>query len=307
MRARALAAAALAGVFALAGAPAYAADGGVTVSLDGTTFTSSVTSPLFDPALRVVPGDVVTEDLWVRNSSTTDARVRLDVLDARADDPLFAAALTLGARTTDATGRELPTRVVDAGACTVVLRDVVLAAGATVRLAVTATVGDLVRQDGMDATASFRLRAVAVDEVASTPSDPRACSEGATVPTQEPTDDATAPTPSDPRACSEGGAEPTEGPTDGPTGGPTDGPTEGPTGGPTEGPTDAPTSSPDPERTDTPTENPTAAPTTTPDDGDLPTTGASPTVALGFAAALVVSGLLVLALRRRKDEEEDVA
>lgn len=277
MRARALAAAALAGAFALAGAPAYAADDGVTVSLDGTTFTSSVTSPLFDPALRVVPGDVVTEDLWVRNSSTTDARVRLDVLDARADDPLFAAALTLGARTTEATGLELPTRVVDAGACTVVLRDVVLAAGATVRLAVAATVGDLVRQDGMDATASFRLRAVAVD--------------------------ATAPTPSDPRACSEGGAEPTEGPTDGPTGGPTDGPTEGPTGGPTEGPTDAPTSDPDPDSTGTPT----AAPTTTPDDGDLPTTGASPTVALGFAAALVVSGLLVLALRRRKDEEEDVA
>lgn len=254
MRARALATAALAGALALASAPAYAADGDVSVSLDGTTFATSVRTPLFDPSLRVVPGDVVTEDLWVRNTSTTDARVRLDVLDARADDPLFAAALTLGARTTDATGRELPTRVVDAGACTVVLRDVVLAAGATVRLAVTAMVGDLAHQDGTDATASFRLRAVAVDALAPTPSDPRDCSEGDTAPTDGPTDD----------------------------------------------PTDEPTGSPD--RTDTPT----AAPTTTPDDGDLPTTGASPTVALGFAAALVVAGLVVLAVRRRQDEEEDV-
>src|SRR5699024_45951 len=120
----------------------------VTVSLDGSTFTSDVTTPLFDPTRRVIPGDIVTEDLWVRNSSTTDARVRLDVLDAHAADPLFAAALTLGARAVDATGREIPVTLADAGACSVVLRDVALRAGQTVRLAVTATVGDLEHQDG---------------------------------------------------------------------------------------------------------------------------------------------------------------
>ncbi|GEL96746.1 hypothetical protein [Cellulomonas terrae] len=65
---------------ALPAGPAYAADP-LEVSLDGTTWTASLPTRLFPSPGVIVPGDVLTSVLWVRNGSGDPARVDLEVAD----------------------------------------------------------------------------------------------------------------------------------------------------------------------------------------------------------------------------------
>lgn len=92
--------------------------------------------------------------------------------------------------------------------------------------------------------------------------------------------------------------EPTDAPTDAPTDEPTDAPTDSPTDGPTDAPTDAPTDGP----TETPTETPTPGdglPDDGPDAGGGGTAGLEHTGLLVAGAALLTSGGVALAARRR--------
>ena len=141
-------------------------------------------------------------------------------------------------------------------------------------------------------------------------------------PTGEPTDQPT----EDPTDDPTGG--PTEGPapTDDPTDAPTDEPTTDPTGEPTEEPTDQPTGEP----TDTPTDEPTDAPTGEPSQdqnvpapdmpggdnsgdnagdhtggpgsGSLAQTGAQVAGVIGIAAVLVILGLVLTIIMRRRNQ-----
>ncbi|WP_456787547.1 hypothetical protein [Cellulomonas sp. P5_C5] len=60
--------------------PAAAANE-LELSSDGVTWSSTLTGVLFGAPEHVVPGDVVTSALWVRNGSADPAQVRLDVAD----------------------------------------------------------------------------------------------------------------------------------------------------------------------------------------------------------------------------------
>lgn len=64
-------------------APARAADE-VGLSLDGRSWTTDLSRPLFDPRMRWVPGDVETRSFWVRNQGPTAASLRVAV---RTSDP----------------------------------------------------------------------------------------------------------------------------------------------------------------------------------------------------------------------------
>ncbi|WP_218917041.1 hypothetical protein, partial [Cellulomonas massiliensis] len=78
MSARGLVAAVLVALAALLGvAPPAAADGGVEVSPDGRTWSTRLDGSLLVGADAMVPGDVATGDLWVRNGSDVEARVRV--------------------------------------------------------------------------------------------------------------------------------------------------------------------------------------------------------------------------------------
>ena len=79
----------------LSAGPAHAADE-LQLSADGTSWSSSLTSVLFPHAQALVPGDVVTTSLWVRNASGDQARIDLDVADALGVVPgTLAGDLTL--------------------------------------------------------------------------------------------------------------------------------------------------------------------------------------------------------------------
>ena len=63
---------------AIGAGPASAADE-VGLSLDGQTWTDELRRPLFDPALRWVPGDTEQRSFWVRNQGPSRASMRIRV------------------------------------------------------------------------------------------------------------------------------------------------------------------------------------------------------------------------------------
>jgi hypothetical protein len=84
-------------------APSASAASGIELSPDGATWGTTLSGALFGTPARLVPGDVVTATLWVRNASITSARVDLRVAAGiGARDGSFAGDLRLSVD-----GREL--------------------------------------------------------------------------------------------------------------------------------------------------------------------------------------------------------
>lgn len=77
--------------------PAHASDE-IGLSLDGVTFSSSLSEPLFDPDFRWVPGDEQTRTFYVRNQSRDGADLAVDVLGNKVDSLLGTGDLTIRAR-----------------------------------------------------------------------------------------------------------------------------------------------------------------------------------------------------------------
>jgi hypothetical protein len=89
---------------AAAAAPARAADE-LWLSSDGTTWSTSLGAALFGTPQTIVPGDVVTSALWVRNASSDPARVDLLVASALGVTPgTLAGDLSLTIDGTPAVG-----------------------------------------------------------------------------------------------------------------------------------------------------------------------------------------------------------
>lgn len=93
------------------GVPA-SADPRIGLSADGRSYADSLTGPLFDPAVRWVPGDVRTGTLWVRNESgeTADLAVTLDA--PALAGPLARGELSITGRAGD--GESAPVAAVPA-------------------------------------------------------------------------------------------------------------------------------------------------------------------------------------------------
>ena len=70
----------------------------IGLSLDGRTWTSDLRRPLFEPAMRWVPGDSETRSLWVRNQGPTGASMRLAVRSTDLDTLLERDDILISAR-----------------------------------------------------------------------------------------------------------------------------------------------------------------------------------------------------------------
>ncbi len=164
----------LAGIIS-ATVPAVGADSQLLVSRDGVHFTPDSTLPLFDRMGRVVPGDESTEQVWVKNDSTADAVLRIDLVGPRTDSPALAAAFSLNTRQP---GRPASSPVtietgVRNGHCTVLADGIVLRPREQLRLRLTAGVDRrLGEQRGMLSTVRFRLRGMLTEATGATPAVP---------------------------------------------------------------------------------------------------------------------------------------
>lgn len=92
--------AALVVVLMLATAAPARADGELLVSADGTTWSAALMQPLFDPAVRWVPGDQREAGFWIRNTTGQPAQVALSFTAEDVDTLVASGTLTLEARIT---------------------------------------------------------------------------------------------------------------------------------------------------------------------------------------------------------------
>jgi len=100
-----------AAVILLTATPAVAADE-IGLSADGVSWGSTLAQPLFDPAVRWVPGDRETVSFWVRNQSDDNALLdvailgsSIDTLMETGDLSVTVAAASGGGSSTTTTGR----------------------------------------------------------------------------------------------------------------------------------------------------------------------------------------------------------
>ena len=136
----------LATPIAASGAPSH---GRLQLSLDGRRWSSNLRAPLFDPAVRWVPGDSRSAAVWVKNGSSDRGRLVVSVQGTRVDSLLESGALTITARCER--GRSRPVRE---GGTQEVLRVGALAPGHRTRI----VLGVALDGSAANATQAKRLR-----------------------------------------------------------------------------------------------------------------------------------------------------
>lgn len=133
MRRGCLLPAALATVTLLAPAGAHAADE-IGISRDGTSWSSNLDEPLFDPGLRWVPGDTRTSSFFVRNQGPSGSAITIEVRSLDSDELLADDDIHLRARAAEGAWVDLRN-----GVTSTRLTDETIERGAAVRVDVNAT------------------------------------------------------------------------------------------------------------------------------------------------------------------------
>ena len=154
--------------------PASAADV-VQLSSDGSSWSTSLTSPLFATAPQLVPMQAASATFWVRNSAPDAAYLRLTVENLSWSGPTYAAALSVAASVPGTAGT--PLALGSSSGCMVLLDGVLLAAGQAVKVTATLALGDLDGSAGQTGAAAMDI-AVGLEQAVSAPT--AACNPAAT-------------------------------------------------------------------------------------------------------------------------------
>lgn len=168
-----------AAVAALLAVPAaQAATPEILVSDDGVSFAPTLTDGLFDGLGLLVPGESISASLWVRNPSSTDGSLRLTIDDLVTPSQVFADNVTL---TADSGNLTWSWSLADLEDCGAVVPTLAIGAGDTVRIDLTAALGDVSGLDAQNESASVGLSVIVRDAVNPFPNE--ACAEAPVDPT----------------------------------------------------------------------------------------------------------------------------
>ena len=156
---------------------ARAASGDILVSLDGVNWSETLPLGLFSGAGAVVPGDSMSRTLWIKNTTSTPAILRLSRMQSAATSSLFARAISITATGRGTGGSSSPPQD---GPCAQLLPAQVVLAGRSTPIVVTLTVADLqgLQAQGKSATITLLASMSARGGVAASPCPPG----GTTVP-----------------------------------------------------------------------------------------------------------------------------
>jgi len=163
---RAIAAVLLGAVMVLAAAAPASAAGEVQLSSDGSTWSSSLGSPLFATAPDLVPMQTASATFWVRNSASDAAYLRLTVDNLSWSGVQYASALSVAASVPGTAGT--PLTLGSSSECMVLLDGILLAAGQSVKVTTTLALGDLVGTAGQTGAAAMDI-AVGLDQAVTAP------------------------------------------------------------------------------------------------------------------------------------------
>ena len=152
---RAIAAVVLAAGLVLGSASAASAAGVVELSSDGSSWSSSLGSPLFSATPQLVPMSSATATFWVRNTAPDAGYLRLTVDNLSWSGTQYASALSIATSVPGTAGS--PLDLGSASGCMVLLDGVLLAAGQSVKVTTTLALGDLQGQSGQSGLAAMNI------------------------------------------------------------------------------------------------------------------------------------------------------
>ncbi len=153
---------AAAGVFALTASPAVA-EGELQLSRDGTTWTTDLSDPLFDSTVRWVPGDTRSSSFYVRNVTSQQGRLAVDILDTTTTELIDTGDVSVDAQGAGGAW----TAVTEAGTHRL-LSDGVVPGGETRRIDVTVSFAATSGNNSQVKTLPLHLRVQLVEHVEST-------------------------------------------------------------------------------------------------------------------------------------------
>jgi|GEM_PF-1509482 len=133
---------------------ARAANTDILVSLDGANWSATLPHGLFSGAGTVVPGDSISRTLWIKNTTSSPAVLRLSRLQNMAGSSLLARSISI-----TATGRETGGRspAPQDASCVQLLPDQVVPGGRSISTVVTLTVANLKGVEGQGQLATISL------------------------------------------------------------------------------------------------------------------------------------------------------
>lgn len=164
-----------------AGAPsaAQAAPEPLLVSVDGSTWSSSISSGLFSGDLRVIPGGEYSRTFWVTSNVDGALDLTVDVCDVTSSDAAFAASVSLASTSAaSAVGTPVALDRVASGDCSLILPAESLRKGQQLPVLVTMRMAADSPNAAADASLGFVLRVMlsestdAPDGGATSPSTP---------------------------------------------------------------------------------------------------------------------------------------
>jgi hypothetical protein len=142
----------------LLGATAARAADGIGISDDGTSWSDGLDAPLFDPALRWVPGDSRTETFFVRNQGPSGATMTIEARSRDEDELLADDDVDLRARADGGAWVELRN-----GVASTRLTDGAIGQGGIVRVDVNARFDPTSTNQSQSRQLALRLRVTLAD------------------------------------------------------------------------------------------------------------------------------------------------
>ena len=133
---------------------ARAANTDILVSLDGANWSATLPHGLFSGPGTVVPRDSISRTLWIKNTTSSPAVLRLSRLQNMAGSSLLARSISITATGGETGGRSPAPQ--DAS-CVQLLPDQVVPGGRSISTVVTLTVADLKGVEGQGQLATISL------------------------------------------------------------------------------------------------------------------------------------------------------
>ncbi|WP_156368086.1 LPXTG cell wall anchor domain-containing protein [Aeromicrobium sp. Leaf291] len=149
----------------LAPVGAHAADE-IGISRDGTSWSSNLDEPLFDPGLRWVPGDTRTSSFFVRNQGPSGSAITIEVRSLDSDELLADDDIHLRARAAEGAWVDLRNEVTST-----LLTEKTIEQGAAVRVDVNATFDEASTNQSQVGRLAIAFRVRLADAAAGEPGD----------------------------------------------------------------------------------------------------------------------------------------
>lgn len=177
-------------ILAMTAPPAAATTPEVLLSTDGRVYTAEPRLALVDGLGRLVPGESISTDFWMKNPTDSSASLRISARDVTASSTLYGESVTVSVWNSGS-GQVATATLAELTQCDVVVPPQAIARGAAQRTTVTFAMADLADEVAQNQTGTMSLL-VSMRDAAAGPFPASACDDEGVLISPEPEADADA-------------------------------------------------------------------------------------------------------------------